>query len=1178
MRSKSLEILNQGLQSSETRASGHSQKLSDAYQKLSNDLIKFSDKATQSQERFIKSIERQADLAGKSGTERLIADRDRLIKKYAQDEQAVSRLTAAYKKLIDAQSGEHDNSFAKFGESVKSFIENPLAAAGSQATSLAESLGPVAVGIGAVVGVAVALVGASYEAAKGLGEWGVQMNDLQVRTGFTAKEVGEFRFAAKAAGADSSVFERSMRGLTSALEDNSSKGDKAREWLTKWGVDISEVRSGTANTAEVLEKVGKGLTELPAGFERNKAAIDIFKKAGVELIPTLVDLDENLKTAREQGFGFDQKDITAAKQMNAELARVDTTLENLIRKDIKTPLAHAFEFMTFSINNNIEAIKKDWELFDKYILHLGHLPKPTAPQQPQSDAGGSDAALFNQLGGTALAARDAKNVEATLKRWGYTKEGLEDALTKAKQNEADALDKLRTHDKTSVGDARKELSDLNAAHAEVTRLTEAIKAQNKAESEQLSIIEKIAKLRKDVEFQLSHPYGISKTDEQLKSFVETPGITPAQIEQVTGILTPERIKASKDLIAKAIAESQAEGRRVTEEISKNLGNQYSKQDKQFLDQNQKSIKDAETTAKLYGGALDADRALRESQALGANRLAGVFAEDPQDKLRVQLQQFDIQKQFAAELLQQELDDAAQKHSEDLKFFGDNSRLEAEQQEIRLKYAKQVSDLELQGEIAVGEERKRQFDAVKSATENLYQTLFTHPKNFGKQLSSTVQGALLKPITEGFAGVTSQVLTPVIYGKDGKSGIAGSLKGLFGKGAAPDTLKLSTDSNTAATVSNSVALVNLTNTLAAGLGVAAPSVPSGVSGSSTTILTSSGGGGIDLSSPPGIGQFGTPTLPSFGGSGGGAVDSDGNPTFSTTAYASAGGGAASLSGGLLPGLLKSATKNGSFDLSALKKNLGGFTRNKDGSISGVNGLAGAALVAGGSELAKSGLLGNARGTGLGIFEAGAGGAALGLKYGGPLGALIGAAAGTLAGIGEKLAGVESPLNEAKRLIKQKYGVTVDNKFAQSIVQLAQSKYGGKVSLAVEDPQTRQSLQLYAAGTGQKVPLGNTTPFVGSLIQQGGQTTQGASYLFGQAYTYQSGFATSGGTSSTTIPNPAGQPMVFNIQGGSTSAFLQGQVFTPDFVQGQLTTANNYSNGRVANSAVNTGNPMLATYGG
>jgi hypothetical protein len=54
--------------------------------------------------------------------------------------------------------------------------------------------------------------------------------------------------------------------------------------------------------------------------------------------------------------------------------------------------------------------------------------------------------------------------------------------------------------------------------------------------------------------------------------------------------------------------------------------------------------------------------------------------------------------------------------------------------------------------------------------------------------------------------------------------------------------------------------------------------------------------------------------------------------------------------------------------------------------------------------------------------------------------------------------------------------------------------------------RQLVMLYSEATGQNMPLSVTTPYSGSLVEQGGNLNQQASYQDGQAHTYASNIPT------------------------------------------------------------------------
>jgi hypothetical protein len=253
-----------------------------------------------------------------------------------------------------------------------------------------------------------------------------------------------------------------------------------------------------------------------------------------------------------------------------------------------------------------------------------------------------------------------------------------------------------------------------------------------------------------------------------------------------------------------------------------------------------------------------------------------------------------------------------------------------------------------------------------------------------------------------------------------------------------------------------------------------------------------------------------------------------------------------------------------------------TGDSGGKITGVGGVAGAALGAGGMMLASAGLLGNNRGTWGGIAEGTAGGAMIGMQMGGPLGAAIGAGAGFAIGGMEMLLGIVSPAQKAHDDIKSIYNVSIPTNSGtiKQVVQIAQSQFGGDIAVAVRSPSVRQLVMLYSEATGQKMPLSATTPYSGSLVEQGGKLYQQASYQDGQAHVYASNIPTLGGIAAGTYPTPGGPNtaggtgatyMSLSISGNDAANFMTGQFVTPQFVTDQAMAAQYSSYGRTQQSA-------------
>ena len=252
--------------------------------------------------------------------------------------------------------------------------------------------------------------------------------------------------------------------------------------------------------------------------------------------------------------------------------------------------------------------------------------------------------------------------------------------------------------------------------------------------------------------------------------------------------------------------------------------------------------------------------------------------------------------------------------------------------------------------------------------------------------------------------------------------------------------------------------------------------------------------------------------------------------------------------------------------------------------GITSPGAASLMEGvGMPLAMSGLTGNRRGTWGGIAESTTGGALAGAGIGTmitpgigtAIGAGVGAAAGFITGGLEKALGIVSPETKAKQQVKSLYNISINDGMAKQIADLAQSKYGGNVSIAVRDPETRKMLMLYAQSTGQKFPLSAGTPQAGYLAESGGNLYQQASYVNGVATTFQSSLPVLGGLGAGNYYPNANGPNTSGGAGGTSIALnINGQPITPEFVMDSSLSAQGSSYGRVQ-SAANLNVPGLMT---
>src|SRR5271154_1094931 len=314
-------------------------------------VIRISDQTRSSVQRLIASLEKQAETYGKSGVDRLITQRDQLLQRYNREPQAIDAITRSYEKMIAAEekvarealavkaAKEAEEALRKqseaikgFGERVSQFMENPLQGAKGAVSSVLCALGPFGIAVTSGAAVLGTIAVSAFEAAKSLGEYGTRVKDAELRTGLTAKEVGQFGFAARAVGQDISIVERLMRGMSQAANDNSNEGEKARATMRAMGIEFHTATGEMKPTSEILTELSEGLNRLPAGFERDAAAMSLFKKVGVEAIPFMTELNENLRVAHEQGFGPTEEDIHRFSESQRQVTVLETKWDGLVRK------------------------------------------------------------------------------------------------------------------------------------------------------------------------------------------------------------------------------------------------------------------------------------------------------------------------------------------------------------------------------------------------------------------------------------------------------------------------------------------------------------------------------------------------------------------------------------------------------------------------------------------------------------------------------------------------------------------------------------------------------------------------------------------------------------------------------------------------------------------------------
>jgi hypothetical protein len=1236
----------------EAGVAGASQRMEKLQQDFARQMISTSTRAGRQVESSIRSLERQAEMAGKTYSQQLLVRQEKWIKSLGEDEAAVKRVTAAFQKLIQVeqeaerkrQAGPGTGSLLfrgardifegrvtygvmDLGRAAIGGMGGGGGGAGGAAVEAGITRGAIAVG-----GMSVALIGmaaASYKAAVAIGEVGARIHEAQVVTGMSARQVQQYEGAERMAGHSASDLIRLMRGITEAATGNSAAADKARAGLRSLGVDYVGLQMGVVGAGTVLQQMSEGLKKNGNALEQNAELMAVLKRAAFEGKGSILEFQEAMERTSKIHFLSDEQ-AKQAKDMNDELELMKTNMTGILEQAELWAGRGFFAGKTAAEMTGIDYGRL------KNFFFPGAPPPLTLPH-PEGEFGSISlhrhAGLELQYQGLIAGQPGLEAAEGELEK---RRQAYDDA-----KKDAQLFYKQPAQFKSELDSAR------IAYETQKQRVDTMRKAQSARESISQGLLgaqEEAAELKAN-QYETPHQAELRKFQQEMakqKGILSEPEIRRA-IADRTATLQPlinkeltdaenkrqRQMEEERQTAAREMARVEAGGVQAVKirelgqggvtraDVEGDITKQYEQrvkaaqtlhdEEKRAIDARQYDEKNKDQMAEKARAEYANDEAQKRS-----DRAAAIAADkeraDLADKERT-LEREHRETMSKIQLADQEEGikhdaDLARRRAE-LRFKGDSPAAGiAEEYRIATEEAAQLYQMEMQriamtetgnkaeedraialhklhredeaaredAEIKLAEMQQKQLDTLKGKIEPLYQTLFTNPKNFGKQLRSTVTDAALHPIVSGLSEMTAKALYPTIYGSTGTGGIAGMFGGMFGGGRLNDVKLI-----------NGAVPVHVTGVSGGGGGGMMPAGTSiystgGYSGGGGTYI---GGGGIPGFTLPGFGGGGFSGFPSLGPGG-------------TAGFAPGGLGSGFGGGGFhiapIAGLARSLATDWKQMLgfpAPTVRTVGGLptTDRFDpaeiskltlGPMSGLRRFAGSPLakagaMTAGSMLAQAGLLGQNRGTLGGVAEGMFGGAGIGFAMGGPLGAGIGAAAGLGIGVGEMIAGVESPRHQVQRLAKSIYHITVSNSAADQIVATANQSYAGNISIAMRAPEVRHMLGLYAAGTSQggRFSQGVDDPHGASLVESGGKMYQQATYEYGQAFTQSSSLPVYGGVSSQVV-GPPGAPGIgipstyalsLNIGGQDAAKFMTGQVVSPDVVQTQYAAAMNNSSGRV-----------------
>jgi len=214
------------------------------------------------------------------------------------------------------------------------------------------------IAIGAVVAKGIGMAADAFmSAARAAGSYAASvaqgvdaMNDLAQRTGIGVESLQALQMAAKLSGIDDVTGAVQKLGVEIGQAAESGK----TEAFTKLGLDFQQLQAMAPE--EQFKAIQDAIAALPTPAERAAAAVSIFGKAGVELLPLMnQNLAEVEERMRRLGAIVGDDQVEAIGGMNDALDMVKATFDGIIGQVVGN-LAPVVE----SLANDLLAFVEEW--------------------------------------------------------------------------------------------------------------------------------------------------------------------------------------------------------------------------------------------------------------------------------------------------------------------------------------------------------------------------------------------------------------------------------------------------------------------------------------------------------------------------------------------------------------------------------------------------------------------------------------------------------------------------------------------------------------------------------------------------------------------------------------------------------------------------------------------------
>ena len=159
---------------------------------------------------------------------------------------------------------------------------------------------------------------------------GDQLQKMAIRTGIAVESLSELAYAAQQSGSSIGALEKGVRKLQQNIADAAKGTGEAKDAFAELGISVGAIASMSPE-AQFLAITDK-LSKVTDASKRAALAMDIFGKAGAELIPLLADGNQGIEALRKRAKALGLTMSTDSANSAAEFTDRFAELKNQVTK------------------------------------------------------------------------------------------------------------------------------------------------------------------------------------------------------------------------------------------------------------------------------------------------------------------------------------------------------------------------------------------------------------------------------------------------------------------------------------------------------------------------------------------------------------------------------------------------------------------------------------------------------------------------------------------------------------------------------------------------------------------------------------------------------------------------------------------------------------------------------